>query len=78
MKKLFNAMDKAGLNYRLVTIVNRDDSTSGVMVEHNYNGMYPDRNAIDKAAAAARIANKYNLKCEKRGHGVATLIFLPV
>lgn len=77
-KKLFKELARAGLNYRAVTIYNYNgkEETPGIMVDHDYTGMYPSREALQAAGVAAKIADKLHLHSEHRGHCTATLIYL--
>lgn len=67
------ALKKAGItDFENVALT---DNRPGIMVHHNYNGMYPTDGARRISAAAGRVAEKLNLKFESRGYYTATLIY---
>ena len=71
-------LDKIGVKYHGVTISNYDGSGTdkqGIMVFHDYNGLYPDKNALENHNAVMNIARRAGLKAEQRGHYSATLIY---
>ena len=74
-EKVIIALAKAGLTeYKPVTIVNGDERKPGIMVMHDYDGLYPGKEVFEKHHAACKIAKRFGLSAENRGHYVATLI----
>lgn len=74
--KITAALCKAGLTeYKPVTIVNGDERKPGIMVMHDYDGLYPGKEQFEKHYAACKIAKRFGLSAEKRGHCSATLIW---
>ena len=74
-------LEKIGVKYHGVTITNYNGSgtdTTGVMVFHDYNGLYPDKNALEKHNAVMNIARRAGLHAEQRGYYNATLIYMGV
>lgn len=74
-----NQLDKIGVKYNGVTITNYSGSgedTAGIMVFHEYNGLYPDKNALEKHNAVMNIAGRAGLHAEQRGYYNATLIYM--
>ena len=77
--KIIKALFKFGFNSaEKVTIYNFNGTGKdipAIMVEHNYNGLYPDIIALSLHDAARRIAEKNGCTAEKRGCCTATLIY---
>lgn len=74
-EQLVKALARAGLDeYKAVKM---SDGGDGVIVKHDYFGLYPDAAALEKAAAAARVAARLGYKSEPRGHKSGTLIYIP-
>lgn len=48
----------------------------GLLVRHDYIGPYPTADALRLADAARRVADRFGLRSEERGHKSATLIYL--
>lgn len=74
-------LDKIGVKYHGVTITNYSGSgedKAGIMVLHEYNGLYPDKNALEKHNAVMNIAGRAGLHAEQRGYYNATLIYVGV
>ena len=75
-EKVIIALAKAGLTeYKPVTICNGDERKPGLMVKHDYFGLYPGKEQFEKHNAAVKIAKRFGLNAEKRGYCSATLIW---
>lgn len=77
-KKLIRALNRAGLyETEPVKMTASSDGTprAGIMVKHDYSGLYPTPDALTKCAQAQEIAEKLGLASEPRGHKTATLIY---
>ena len=73
-EKVIIALAKAGLTeYKPVTIVHGDERKPGLMVKHDYFGLYPGKEQFEKHYATCKIAKRFGLSAEKRGHCSATL-----
>lgn len=75
-KKIVKALEKAGLleENKICTL---SDGTTGIMVSHDYNGMYPTLETHKKHIIVVKIAARYHCrKCEPRGFYKATLIYI--
>jgi len=66
-------LKKLGLNARPITLT---EGREGIMVEHDYTGLYPDLPAMLAHDAATAWAIKRGLYSEERGYYTATLIIL--
>ena len=73
MKALIKALEKAGLEYKLVNLT---ENRKGIFVLHDYSGLYPNEETLQKHRKAIEIARKYKLQAEKRGFYTSTLIYL--
>lgn len=71
-KSVINALKRAGLDYKLYTLT---DGTAGVMVLHDYYGIYPQRETFAAHDTATAIATRRGLRSEQRGHYTGTLIY---
>lgn len=71
--RILKALARAGLDARPVDLTG---NRRGVMVQHDYYGLYPDAEAIRKAQQARRVAARLGYESETRGHYTATLIYL--
>lgn len=77
-KKIENALKKAGLDYRHVTLMFGEfgeNTRPGIMVAHDYEGPYPTDEARALHHKALAIAAKYGCRAEARGYYTATLIY---
>ena len=61
-------LEKAGIAYRVM-------SNGNIICYHNYTSAAPSRDAMDKAAAAARIASSFGRNAVTVGNGNGTIIF---
>lgn len=68
-----NALRRAGLEFSPVELTGE---RRGLMVLHDYAGLYPTREALERGFLAKKIAYRYGLRAEDRGHKQATLIYL--
>ena len=76
---IIEQLNKIGAAYHGVTITNCNkgaEDRPGIMVYHDYSGLYPDRAAMEKHNAVMNIARRAGLKAEQRGHYTATLIYM--
>lgn len=75
---ILRKLEKLGLQYKVVTI-NRPNgktgSCDGIMVYHDYFGLYPSAETMRKHNAVENIARAAGLRSEQRGHYTATLIY---
>lgn len=73
IEKLVSALTKVGLSeYKAVKLTS---GGMGLMVKHDYIGLYPTVEAYEKHYAACKVAKRFGLSAEKRGHVTATLIY---
>ena len=79
---LFKALDAAGLDPRYVELGNhngRDGSfvpvVKGIMIDHDYMGLYPDAESREIMNAARDMAKRAGFRSEVRGFYQATLIY---
>ena len=78
INQLFNGLVKRGFNARMVTLYNRDGiegKQPAIMVDHDYTGYYPSREALNAHEIACNFARRHGYKTEPRGHYTATLIY---
>ena len=74
--KVIAALEKAGLtDHKPVNVWQGENSKPGIMVMHDYSGLYPGKDTFEKYHAACKIAKRFGLSAENRGHYVATLIY---
>lgn len=73
-KAIEKALDKSGLTEWAE--IELTDNRRGIMVLHDYFGLYPTKDALNRCQAAQLIASRYKCKSEPRGHKTATLIYL--
>lgn len=79
MKKLStlkSALEKQGLQVKLETLNNVNGSCTScpvLIVNTEYEGLYPDKECINKHALARNIG-KYNFNYDQRGHYSALFI----
>ncbi len=72
--RIIKALTAAGLAD--VSPVKLTEDRRGLMVHHDYSGPYPTAEALHLAQAARRVADRFGLRSEARGHKSATLIYL--
>ena len=75
---LCNGLRKKGLDARIVTVHNYNGSghdAPGIMVYHDYDGLYPSRDALHACDIAEAYATRNGYNAEHRGHYTATLIY---
>ncbi len=84
IKKAFTAAQKAGLNAKIETLYNLEELTAegpiyrdykALIIEHDYNGPYPQEATWTAYNTARKIAARYKLDYEQRGFYTATYIF---
>lgn len=71
---IIKKLTAAGLEYKEVQIYNPEKK--GIMVYHDYSGIYPTEEAFRAHEKATAIARKYKAYSEPRGHYTATLIIV--
>ena len=77
INQLYKGLIKRGLNARMVTLYNRDGiegEQPAIMVDHDYTGYYPSRDALNAHETACNFARRHGYKTEPRGCYSATLI----
>jgi len=75
-EKVIKALSAAGLTeYKAVNIWNGDSCKPGLMVKHDYDGLYPNAETHEKIRAVRKIAKRFGLSAETRGYYTGTLIF---
>lgn len=75
---LYNGLRKKGLDARMITVHNVNGSghdAPGIMVYHDYDGLYPTREALNACSAAEAYAARHGFHAEDRGYYTATLIY---
>lgn len=75
---LYNKLAKQGYNVERITIYNVNGSgkdAAGIIARHDYNGLYPTRDALETHAAISNIARRAGFTANNRGHYTATLIY---
>lgn len=76
LNKVIESLVKAGYTVEKTEIrINSEKTAQAVFVMHNYEGLYPDRNAYSAHLNATKIANKHGLYAEPRGYFSSTLIY---
>lgn len=77
IEKIISELSKNGLDkFKAVNIYDGEKSRQGLLVEHDYCGLYPSDETFEKHHTVLKIAMKYGLKAERRGHYVSTLIYI--
>lgn len=73
---LYNKLRKSGYDAESVNLWSDDgNARPGIMVKHDYCGLYPTQNVLETHAAVVNIARRAGFNAEKRGYCTATLIF---
>lgn len=73
---LYNKLIKSGYEAEKVNLWGNDGKARpGIMVKHDYCGLYPTKDALDIHAAVASIARRAGFNADKRGYCTATLIY---
>lgn len=71
-----NAIEKHGLSVENITYIARDARViPALIINHNYNGLYPTDATYTAARIVATIAKKAGYTAEIRGYYTATLIY---
>ena len=75
-EKLIRALATVGLTkFKAVNVWDGDVCKPGIMIEHDYTGLYPGVDQLEMHAAACKVARRLGLRAENRGHYTATLIY---
>lgn len=73
---LYNKLIKSGYEAEKINLWSNDGKARpGIMVKHDYCGLYPTKDALDIHAAVASIARRAGFQADKRGYCTATLIY---
>lgn len=75
---LYNKLKKQGYDVEKITVYNVAGSgkdAGGIIVRHNYGGLYPTRDALEVHATISNIARRAGFTANSRGHYTATLIY---
>ena len=70
-KKLYNV----GYITKPIILQKNDKTVEGLKIEHDYDGLYPDKQTFNICNELVKIANKYKFNIEHRGHYTATFIW---
>lgn len=71
-KYILRKLHAAGLDAKPVKLTG---NKNGIMVYHDYFGLYPNAETMRKHNAVENIARAAGLRSEQRGHYSATLIY---
>lgn len=73
---LYNNLRKNGYTAESVNLWSDDgNARPGIMVKHDYFGLYPTQNALETHVAVVNIARRAGFNAEKRGYCTGTLIY---
>lgn len=76
MTTLYNKLLKSGYEAEKINLWSNDgNARPGIMVKHDYCGLYPTKNALETHAAVVNIARRAGFNAEKRGYCTGTLIY---
>ena len=75
LNKLKNKLEKRGLTCEFITLVYNNKEIAGIRVDHNYNGLYPSKIALEQCNIAICEAYKNGFHAEQRGYYTATYIY---
>ena len=78
LNKLYNKLVKAGYNVETGTLYNiggTGENAEMIIVNHDYSGPYPTREALNTAENARNLAIKNNFHYQHRGNYQATFIY---
>lgn len=78
LNKLYSNLVNAGYNVEKGTLYNIDgtgENAEMIIVNHEYTGLYPTKQALNIHENARNIAVKNNFRYQNRGHYQATFIY---
>lgn len=75
IKQLEKKLCDAGYIARPIILQGNNKTIEGLQVEHNYDGLYPNKEVFNICNELVKIANKYKFNIEHRGHYTATFIW---
>lgn len=75
LNTLKNKLENKGLSCEFITLVCNGIKTPGIKVDHNYEGLYPSKKALEQCNIAFYEAYKNGFHAEQRGYYTATYIY---
>lgn len=75
IEKLFKNITREGFTARRVMVSTGDESTPGIMVSHDYEGLYPTFETWTTFYRIQKLARAAGFQSEERGYFTATLIW---
>ena len=75
LNTLKNKLEKRGLTCEFITLIFNNKEIAGIKVDHNYNGLYPSKTALEQCNIALYEAYKNGFHAEPRGYKTATYIY---
>lgn len=75
INQLFEIITREGYTARIVSVFTGEDETPGIMVTHNYSGLYPSAETWETFYRIKKLARAAGYDSEARGYFTASLIF---